>query len=422
MRKILFHNWGLKLASIVLAIILWFLVVIVIDDPQSRTFRNVQVELVNTELLEQENKVYEVLDNTDTVNVSVTAPSSVLSQINENDIVVSADVSRLTDISTIPIEVEVSNLNVISTSTSREVVRLNVEDKASKYVPLTYSTEGEVAEGYMIGNVTMDQNMIEISGPQSAVNEVRSAKVNVNVTNASSSLSANMEIHLYDQDGNEMTQESIRKQTSYVRVSVEVLLTKNVPIYVYYSGAPADGCLTTGEIDTDPGSVMVAGTATSLAGISEISIPKELIDITGAEEDVVAEIDVRELLPDNVRLADSGSDGKVTVTIHVEKESEKRLDILPENLSIVNVPEGLVAELPDNAESYIVTVTGLQELLDQVTEGSITGRADVAAWMEEQEMTALTPGAYNIPVDLQLPDGVRVSAPLTVHVVVHRAE
>lgn len=422
MRKKLFHNWGLKLASLVLAVLLWFLVAMAFNGPQQRTFRNIPVELINTELFEQENKVYEILDNTNYVNVSVVAPSNVLSLISESDITVTADVSRLTDINTIPIKVDVDSSNVISASSSREVVRLNVEDKASKYIPLSYATEGEVADGYIVGNVSLDQTMIEIAGPVSAVNDVRSARVNVNVANASSSLSANMEIHLYNHDGDEITKESIRKQTNYVRVSVEVLATKSVPVYVYYSGVPAKGYLTTGEIDTDPGLIKIAGTAASLLGASNITIPGEMIDISRAEEDVITNVDIRELLPDNVRLADSSFDGNVTVTIHVEPESEQRVEVLVNNLRIINVPDNLKAEITGNAESYFVTIKGLAEQLGGLNESALTGTIDVAAWMEEQEVGTLTPGSYPMPVELQLAEGLELRPPMTVYVTIRRVD
>ena len=69
MKKKLTHNLGLKLISLALAFVLWYLVVQIIDPTDSMRFSNVQVKLVNTELLEQQGKVYEVLDDTDTVSV-----------------------------------------------------------------------------------------------------------------------------------------------------------------------------------------------------------------------------------------------------------------------------------------------------------------------------------------------------------------
>ena len=109
MRKRIFRNWGLKIASLLLACILWFLVVAINDPKETQTFSNIPVTLVNTELLEEGNKVYEVLDNTNRVRVSVRAPKSIIKDIQASDIIAEADVSRLTDINTIPITYSVLN-------------------------------------------------------------------------------------------------------------------------------------------------------------------------------------------------------------------------------------------------------------------------------------------------------------------------
>ena len=58
MRKKILHNWGLKLISLAIAVILWFLVVKIDDPKDTRSFSDIPVTLVNTELLEQENKAY----------------------------------------------------------------------------------------------------------------------------------------------------------------------------------------------------------------------------------------------------------------------------------------------------------------------------------------------------------------------------
>lgn len=74
MGKRLLNNLGLKLMSVILAVVLWFLVVMINNPKDSVTFSGIPVTLVNTELLDKENKVYEVENNTDRVRVTVEAP------------------------------------------------------------------------------------------------------------------------------------------------------------------------------------------------------------------------------------------------------------------------------------------------------------------------------------------------------------
>ena len=78
MKKALTRNLGLKLASLVLAFVLWFLVAQIYDPKDTVTFNNIQVRLINTELLDEEGKVYEVLDNSNLVRVTVTGPQSIV--------------------------------------------------------------------------------------------------------------------------------------------------------------------------------------------------------------------------------------------------------------------------------------------------------------------------------------------------------
>ena len=138
MKKRILHNWGLKLISLLIAIALWFIIVEFADPQESRTFSNIQVKFINTDVLEQQNKAYEVLDNTDVVRVTVRAPGSVISQLRASDIVAEADMSKLTEINTVGINYSIQNVDIevdeSSITGNRDAVKLNVENKDSKWI------------------------------------------------------------------------------------------------------------------------------------------------------------------------------------------------------------------------------------------------------------------------------------------------
>lgn len=424
MKEKIFRNWGLKLASIVLATVLWFLVV-QIDDPQeSRTFANIQVNLINTDLLDSESKVYEVLDNTDIVRVTIRAPRSVVEKIESSDIIAEADMSKLTDINTIAITYDIQNVDTASAKISgnHDVVKLNVEEKASKYVSISYNLVGETASGYMVGNISMDQNMIEVSGPRSAVEQVETAGVDVNVAGAANSLSANMEIKLYDSDGKVITKDNIEKQTNYARVSVEVLAVKEVPVIIGYVGEPASGYMVTGVVDTEPTMVKIAGNSSTLSNIYRITIPDEEVDISGASEDVSVEIDISPYLANNIKLADSSFNGVIKATIHIEQLVGRSLFIDDDNISFTNVPDGFEAILLDDDGGYTLQVRGLGENVSALSADSMKGFIDVAAWMDDQELTKLTSGMYYMPVSFALDNNVEMNGNVIAHVQIKKIE
>lgn len=423
MRKRLLNNLGLKLISLLLAFLLWFVVVQIGDPKDERDMGNIQVKLVNTELLEKENKVYEILDDTDKVRVTVYAPKSVFTQLRNGDITAEADVSKLTDINTVPITFTASNANIVSIRGSHDVVRLNVEEKASKYVTLMSSTVGKVADGYMVYSLTPDQNRIEVSGPKSAVDQVKYAGVEIDVTDATGNLTANVDIKLYDAEGNVVERTNLVKNVDYVKMSAEILAVKEVPIQLETMGVPEKGYMATGQVESDPVTVKLAGSAHNLIRISAITVPEEMLDITGAEENVVKVIDIREYLPDNIKLADSGFNGKITATVYVEPIVEKTLLVPIENVNVINVSEGYEAEIIDSAETNLtLEVSGLKAYIEPLRQETVTGVVDIATWMQESDIENLKEGSYMIPITFSLNENITLKDKVIVKISIKEAE
>lgn len=425
MKKALTRNLGLKLASLVLAFVLWFLVAQIYDPKDTVTFNNIQVRLINTELLDEEGKVYEVLDNSNLVRVTVTGPQSIVkSELRRSDIVAEADMSKLTDINTIAITYYCENVSndSVEIKGNHDSVRLSVEDKTSKWIKLESNTIGEVASGYMIGNVTLDQTNIEVTGPKSAISQVDHAGVDINVTDSTSSLSANVDIKLYDADGNELTLESVKKNVNSAHMTVEVLATKEVPVEIEYMGVPEDGYMATGEVESSVPTVRIAGTASALVGISAITVPEERMNITGQSDDLVDIINLKEYLPSNVRLANKSFDGKITATVYIEPIDTKDLTIPADNISITGVPDGMEAEVTSTAEEYDITVSGLTRDVSILRDSSVTGVLDLNQWMEDNGLEELTPGNYTIPVTFNLSENITVDTDVSIHIRLKNAD
>lgn len=425
MKKLLTRNLGLKLASLVLAFVLWFLVAQIYDPKDTVTFNNIQVRLINTELLDEEGKVYEVLDNSNLVRVTVTGPQSIVkSELRRSDIVAEADMSKLTDINTIAITYYCENVSndSVEIKGNHDSVRLNVEDKTSKWIKLESNTIGEVASGYMIGNVTLDQTNIEVTGPKSAISQVDHAGVDINVTDSTSSLSANVDIKLYDADDNELTLESVKKNVNSAHMMVEVLATKEVPVEIEYMGVPEDGYMATGEVESSVPTVRIAGTASALVGISAITVPEERMNITGQSGDLVDIINLKEYLPSNVRLANKSFDGKITATVYIEPIDTKDLTIPADNISITGVPDGMEAEITSTAEEYNITVSGLTRDVSILRDSSVTGVLDLNQWMEDNGLEELTPGNYTIPVTFNLSEDITVDTDVNIHIRLKNAD
>ena len=425
MKKLLTRNLGLKLASLLLAFVLWFLVAQIYDPKDTVTFNNIQVRLINTELLDEEGKVYEVLDNSNLVRVTVTGPQSIVkSELRRSDIVAEADMSKLTDINTIAITYYCENISndSVEIKGNHDSVRLNVEDKTSKWIKLESNTIGDVASGYMIGNVTLDQTNIEVTGPKSAISQVDHARVDINVTDSTTSLSANVDIKLYDADDNELVLESVKKNVDSAYMTVEVLATKEVPVEIEYMGVPEDGYMATGEVESSVPTVRIAGTVSTLVGISAITVPEDRMNITGQSDNLVDIINLKEYLPANVRLADKSFDGKITATVYIEPIVSKDLTVAAENISVTGVPDGMEAEITSTAEEYNITVSGLSRDVSILHDSSVTGILNLTQWMEDNGVEELTPGTYTIPVTFNLAEDITVTPDINIHIRLKNAD
>ena len=425
MKKLLTRNLGLKLASLLLAFVLWFLVAQIYDPKDTVTFNNIQVRLINTELLDEEGKVYEVLDNSNLVRVTVTGPQSIVkSELRRSDIVAEADMSKLTDINTIAITYYCENISndSVEIKGNHDSVRLNVEDKTSKWIKLESNTIGDVASGYMIGNVTLDQTNIEVTGPKSAISQVDHAGVDINVTDSTTSLSANVDIKLYDADDNELVLESVKKNVNSAYMTVEVLATKEVPVEIEYMGVPEDGYMATGEVESSVPTVRIAGTVSTLVGISAITVPEDRMNITGQTDNLVDIINLKEYLPSNVRLADKSFDGKITATVYIEPIVSKDLTVAAENISATGVPDGMEAEITSTAEEYNITVSGLSRNVSILRDSSVTGILNLTQWMEDNGVEELTPGTYTIPVTFNLAEDITVTPDINIHIRLKNAD
>ena len=72
-----------------------------------------------------------------------------------------------------------------------QVLKVSLEDRASKQVKINVSTEGNPQKGYSIGECIAKPNMIEVSGGESAINQIKTVNVYLNVSNVSDDFTEN---------------------------------------------------------------------------------------------------------------------------------------------------------------------------------------------------------------------------------------
>lgn len=403
MKKKLTNNLLLKIISVAIAFTLWF-VIINIDDPvDDKRFTNIKVNFINTNALTDQNKVYQVLDDTDKVTVKVEASRSLLENLSASDIVAEADFSKVTASDTVEIKFYStrSNDEIRNITGSIDMVKLNIEDKKSKRLVLVTETVGEPKEGYIAGVPIMDQNRVEINGPESVISKITSAKLTVDLTDATSEISERPKIVLYDANGKAVDSEYVSMNTSSVKITVPILLTKQIPVVVETTGVPAEGYGATGEVKQTLSSVMVAGQESLLTSVTKVVIPETELDITDATESLVKTYSIKKFLPDGVSVVKS-EESKITITVYVEKFREVVFKVPATQIHVVGIPEGYTVRFADEATEYILYLEGLKQNLDKVQVGSIAGYIQIDNLIESLDTELFEPGLYTAPIEFNI--------------------
>lgn len=424
MRNKITKNWGLKLVSFLLAILVWIVVTNINDPIQPLPISDVPVTIRHAELLTERGQVYEVLDNTDVIDrVTIYAPRSVIAVLDKSNVVAIADMEDLTSVDTIPIKLSTNKYNdsLESIRGNIDSVKLNIENKQTRSIPIRANVVGEVQEGYMLGNVSTEQNLIRISGPESVVSQIARAQAEVNVSGFTSNINTDADIRLYDEDGKEIRSTILERSITKVRVTIEILETKSVPISYAASGTPADGYRMTGEYDSTRNNVVIAGRSSVLQKIDVIEIPTGVLDVSGATDNVTTLVDLKEYLPDGIILAEEDFTGMINITAYIGPEVRRTLAASVQNIHVTGVPDGFTAEIIEPNSYFSIAFFGLAEDFEEINLSGLEVSVDVAAWLAREEIEELESGYYWIPAAVNLPEDSRLTyEELQVHI--HLAE
>ncbi|MGN0482409.1 MAG: CdaR family protein [Lachnospiraceae bacterium] len=383
--KRLTNNLGLKLLSALFAVILW-LVVVNIDDPQRTTKFTIPITIENENYLTELGKYYKVVDEVNTVTISVTAKRTIVEKLSASDFKAVVNMENIEAYHQVKIEVTPLRFsNQLTVTQKSDYLQVKVGELATKRFVVAAKIIGTPAKEAAVGEVKLSRNLLKVSGPQEVVENIDSAAVTINVDGFSSDVTDEMIPELYDADGKKIDTTEITMNIQTIQVTVSMMEVKTVPLRFQVSGTPPEGYQYVTTRFT-PESVKVKGSPTVLNTINAIEIPGEVLDLTGATENIQKTVDITTYLPDGIELVDS-EDGKITVVAVIDENETRTLSVPTENLTVQNLPENY--EVRFAADKVKISVTGFASVLDGVDANAITGTVDVAG---------LEPGSHSVPI------------------------
>lgn len=413
------NNIGLKILAVIVSLGLWFVVNNINDPLETMPFNNIPVEILNEDQITNSGKVYEIIDNTGTVNVRVTGKRSVLRYITKENIRAVADMEELTFMNTVGIEVSSTrNNSELEFKTNIDSVKLSIEDMKRIQMIINTSTSGDPAEGYIVGSVTPSQNIVRLSGPESLIDQIDHIEAVASIDGYSSDINTNVELKLYDAEGNEIKSNSVKLNISTVNVAVTILATKAVPIEYSITDEPEQGYIANGTIMSEPQTVVLAGRRSVLDAVTKVTVSDPALSLEGKTEDVTSMINIKKYLPAGTQFADSGFSGNVNVKVEIEPIATKELSIPARNFAIGfgnhEKPENFNAVIDEFEERdntrLRVRISGTKAAVDAVDEGSVIGVVDMDKVFDSLGMENWEAGSYvgEIVFDFKLPEELEV--------------
>ena len=421
MKKKLTANLGLKILAVLFSVAIWFIVININDPVDKQVFRNIPVEILHEEAVINAGKVYEILDGTDVIDVTVWAKRSILDTLGEENIIATADMQEINFMDTmvrIKLSTNKYSNRLESIGSSTENMLVSIEDLKREQFVISVAPIGEPAEGYIIGNISTDQNAVSVSGPESIVSQVDRAEVSVNAEGLTQDIRTNVSIRLYDKDNKPVEDVNLKKSLDQVLVTLEILETRRVPLGLTFTGEPADGYALTGVVESNPSTVQIAGKGSTIRNISQIDIPDSVLDVTGCIGNLVETVELKQYLPDNVIIAEPDFNGKATITVHIEREITSRIAIDTNEVTIRGVPENMEARIESPEDIVNITVRGLSDHVSALNEAEIAARINLEEYMARNNITELEPGSYEMPLVLSLPEGIRQEEDVSVQVII----
>ena len=316
----------------------------------------------------------------------------------------------------VPVTAQCTDISAEDITVNPGNIPIDVEEKVTIEQKI-YSTYGDTLpdKNYEVGSVKAEPDVVDISGPASLISKIDRVVARIDVSNMTEDTLVEAELQIYDKNQEELTAKQLATlnlsgiEDNKVKVRVDLWkVQNNVKIQAEYTGQPESG-YEVNAVESTPATISIAGTDEALEEFAEtgnvLTIPGELIDVTGKSEDFTTSVNLTDLLPTGIQLARN-----------INSTASVTAKILPYNSRELSIPSTNITTLPENMDAYdvifekekvIVRVKGKEADLDKLTVKDIKLSVNLQNYKE---------GEWEVPVQVSLPDGYEQVDNITVAV------
>ena len=264
-----------------------------------------------------------------------------------------------------------------------------------------------------MGSLKALPEKVTLRGPKRIINNIAKVTAEANVSGLSEDETVEAKLVLYDANNNVIDQTLLANNLGKEGVSVEVelLQVKSVPLKVDTSEVSAAEGYKLGKITVEPQEVEVTGDKSTLAGISEINIAADALELEDLTQRTDRTIDISSYLPSGVSLAEENAN-KVVISIQVKQPGTKSFEISTGSIILENIADGLSINYGSTVDLEI-QVKGPNDVLNLFSPAKKVS-IDLKNYTE--------PGTYTVPVSVELPDGCTLVNEVNVEITLEKSK
>ena len=401
------NNIGLKFLAVLIALVLWLAIVNVNDPEKTITVSNIPISVTNESAITSRDMVYNVKSE-QYLNITVSGKRSIVSNLSAEDFRATASLKELSKVNSIPVDVTTKNASlgrkITIVKQSAQTILVDVENVEEKdFTDLVVEYTGKVADGYVAGLSSMSTDEVTVKAPTSIIDKIEKVAVRCSLDGTNTNISKKCPVILYDKNDKEIKSDEIELSDKKIRVNVNVLRAKQVPISTINKdelGKPADGYVVD-DVILSSDSITVYGSEESLDSIESLDIQDD-IDVSDAKGDVTQNIDVTGKLPKGLSVS---GESTITVKVLIKKLITRTFEYDASEVSLNDLSSDLDVQLV--TKKVKVTLQGEEEVISQLTKDDMAISADLGKVKE---------GTTTVHVDVAVPDNTTLMNNVTIKI------
>ena len=401
------NNIGLKFLAVLIALVLWLAIVNVNDPEKTITVSNIPISVTNESAITSRDMVYNVKSE-QYLNITVSGKRSIVSNLSAEDFRATASLKELSKVNSIPVDVTTKNASlgrkITIVKQSAQTILVDVENVEEKdFTDLVVEYTGKVADGYVAGLSSMSTDEVTVKAPTSIIDKIKKVAVRCSLDGTNTHISKKCPVILYDKNDKEIKSDEIELSDKKIRVNVNVLRAKQVPISTINKdelGKPADGYVVD-DVILSSDSITVYGSEESLDSIESLDIQDD-IDVSDAKGDVTQNIDVTGKLPKGLSVS---GESTITVKVLIKKLITRTFEYDASEVSLNDLSSDLDVQLV--TKKVKVTLQGEEEVISQLTKDDMAISADLGKVKE---------GTTTVHVDVAVPDNTTLMNNVTIKI------